>query len=499
MKKLTFLLLIISANTLQGQTFSRPYLLRDDCEATNKPVFQGGYPPASWGSKQGDASNPFVRSTEAAATGVASYKATVNNNATVGYFYCKSELVWNFLPAGSPLGTVGDYTAYYRENLGLRWVEAKIMIPTYNNDYNTPTGIGFNTKSVEDDWGSGTAFGLQMYQGRYRILMAAVTKTGTTYSWAWAQGGAIDMGPVVKGQWERWTLNRNFTSDPATGFVRFYKNGVLMFEHIGGNWYDDGRHSREPYLQMGLYKWAFDGYTPAPDVSSVTAFYDDFAFADSTATEQTFQVGAYVGGGGGGNVPPVANAGVYQLRPSGSTTATLNGSGSTDIDGTISTYAWSQVSGPNTATFSSTSVASPSLSGMTNGTYNLQLIVTDNGGAKDTAFVNVKVNQLPVISETNQLKYTNATSINLTSTITDADGSIASILVEQAAGDPVTLSSTTSAKFTVSGMTAPNNYVIRITATDNDGESSILELFIENAAAFSNRVRKKGRAKQITN
>ncbi|WP_460920738.1 PKD domain-containing protein, partial [Pontibacter brevis] len=68
----------------------------------------------------------------------------------------------------------------------------------------------------------------------------------------------------------------------------------------------------------------------------------------------------------------------------------LSGS-ATDSDGTVSTYSWSQVSGPNTATFSSRTVAAPTVSGLLEGSYVFRLTVTDNGGASasDEAAVTV--------------------------------------------------------------------------------------------------------------
>ncbi|WP_198173038.1 PKD domain-containing protein, partial [Hymenobacter ginkgonis] len=65
-------------------------------------------------------------------------------------------------------------------------------------------------------------------------------------------------------------------------------------------------------------------------------------------------------------------------------TTTLAGSG-TDADGTISSYTWSQVSGPNTATFSSKTVAVPTLSALVAGSYVFSLIVTDNLGLASAA------------------------------------------------------------------------------------------------------------------
>ncbi|WP_198173037.1 PKD domain-containing protein, partial [Hymenobacter ginkgonis] len=78
------------------------------------------------------------------------------------------------------------------------------------------------------------------------------------------------------------------------------------------------------------------------------------------------------------------------------TSTTLVGS-ATDADGTISSYTWSQVSGPNTATFSSKTVAVPTISGLAVGNYIFSLVATDNLGlASQPAQVTVSVDQVGV-------------------------------------------------------------------------------------------------------
>jgi len=89
-----------------------------------------------------------------------------------------------------------------------------------------------------------------------------------------------------------------------------------------------------------------------------------------------------------GNISPTANAGADQTLSAGATTATLSGSGS-DSDGTIAGYAWSQVSGPNTAGITSPSSASTGLTGLIAGVYVFRLTVTDNLGATGTDDVQI--------------------------------------------------------------------------------------------------------------
>lgn len=83
-----------------------------------------------------------------------------------------------------------------------------------------------------------------------------------------------------------------------------------------------------------------------------------------------------------GNVPPVINVGQAQVVVSG-TTVLLDASGSSDPDGTITSYSWAQTGGQAlslaNATASEASFVAPDVSSDT--VFTFQLTVTDNGGA----------------------------------------------------------------------------------------------------------------------
>ncbi|OUJ67422.1 FG-GAP-like repeat-containing protein, partial [Hymenobacter crusticola] len=85
------------------------------------------------------------------------------------------------------------------------------------------------------------------------------------------------------------------------------------------------------------------------------------------------------------NQAPVANAGANQSLTLPTNTVTLNGSASSDADGTVASYQWAQVSGPNTATFNNPTVAQPTVSNLVAGTYVFSLVVTDNLGLASAA------------------------------------------------------------------------------------------------------------------
>ena len=102
------------------------------------------------------------------------------------------------------------------------------------------------------------------------------------------------------------------------------------------------------------------------------------------------------------NTTPVANAGPDQTAAAG-TTITLNGSGSTDVDGNKLTYDWSIVSVPtgSLATFSNPTAAKPTFVADKAGQYVAQLIVNDGtvNSAPDTVIIaTTGANTAPVAS-----------------------------------------------------------------------------------------------------
>jgi predicted esterase len=100
------------------------------------------------------------------------------------------------------------------------------------------------------------------------------------------------------------------------------------------------------------------------------------------------------------NKVPTASAGSDQTITLPANSISLNGSGS-DADGTIASYQWSEVFGPNNATFSNAGYsASCTASGLIQGTYTFKLTVTDNSGATASASVNVTVNASTVVTYT---------------------------------------------------------------------------------------------------
>lgn len=102
-----------------------------------------------------------------------------------------------------------------------------------------------------------------------------------------------------------------------------------------------------------------------------------------------------------GNLPPVVNAGPDQTVSLAKSTDSIRLTGSaTDADGTVVSYLWSQVSGPNTPTITSPGSTSTYVKGFASGTYVFQLTATDNKGATGVKTVQLNVTVPSVITLT---------------------------------------------------------------------------------------------------
>jgi PKD repeat protein len=93
--------------------------------------------------------------------------------------------------------------------------------------------------------------------------------------------------------------------------------------------------------------------------------------------------------GGPANQPPVAVAGASPTSGTAPLAVAFNGAGSSDPDGSIVGYAWTFGDG------GTSSVASPSHTYASAGTYTATLTVTDNGGAANAANVTITVSAAP--------------------------------------------------------------------------------------------------------
>ena len=176
------------------------------------------------------------------------------------------------------------------------------------------------------------------------------------------------------------------------------------------------------------------------------------------------------------NVAPVAKAGNDITITLPTNTVALNGSTSTDADGTIASYLWTKVSGP-AATIANASGSSTAINNLVQGTYVFKLKVTDNDGASSedqiTVIVNPAANVAPVAKAGTDITITLPTNtVNVNgSTSTDADGTIASYLWTKVSGPAATIANASGSSTAINNL-VQGTYVFKLKVTDNDGASS---------------------------
>jgi PKD repeat protein len=167
---------------------------------------------------------------------------------------------------------------------------------------------------------------------------------------------------------------------------------------------------------------------------------------------------------GTGNLPPVADAGAPVSETVG-VDASFDGSGSSDPDGTIATYAW--VFGDNSA-IDTTSGAMPSHPYATASLYNVTLTVTDDDGlpSSDGTLALIDVPAQDPVADAGGPYFSGVDdTIEFDGTHSiDVDGDIVNYSWDFDDGSPLGSGSTPTHAYATSGFYRP-----RLTVTDDDG------------------------------
>jgi hypothetical protein len=225
---------------------------------------------------------------------------------------------------------------------------------------------------------------------------------------AYISSGYIFHSGAKKPSWYRMQSQLNIIGD--------YYLDTIVSEVNGGLVHYKGRHIAGDSVVDVFYKAALTtGTGIAVSIPVYNATYAVRRIASYTSVQPS-QFSVTISGGnvtevatvtpkyiisyqpvGAGNLSPNSNAGADVNITAPTSVANINGSASSDPDGTITGYQWTQISGPNSATIVSATSAATNVSGLIVGVYVFNLEVTDNNGATDNDTVTVTVAAAPVV------------------------------------------------------------------------------------------------------
>ena len=182
------------------------------------------------------------------------------------------------------------------------------------------------------------------------------------------------------------------------------------------------------------------------------------------------------------NLPPIANSGQNMVITLPVNNIQLDGSASSDPDGTITAFKWVKLNGPVPGNFNDPSIKNPIFSGMTEGVYVFELTVTDNlgltGKSQVVITVNKKINLPPVANagpdQTIQIVQTTAALILGTVQLdgtksSDSDGTIVSFAWAKISGPASGIIASPNTSKTMVTALASGVYGYELTVTDDQG------------------------------
>jgi gliding motility-associated-like protein len=217
-------------------------------------------------------------------------------------------------------------------------------------------------------------------------------------------------------------------------------------------------------------------------VFRLTATDDDGASAN--ANVQVFVLPETV------NQSPVANAGDNKLILLPQNITTIVGGG-TDNDGTIVSYSWEQISGPN-LTLQNTDNSTLTVSDLVEGVCDFKLTVTDDDGAISSDEMTLTISNEAVNIPPNADAGPDLSTILPINTLvingsgSDQDGQVVSYSWTKVSGPSVSLSNTSTTTLNTSNL-VEGVYVFQLKVTDDDGATDTDRVNVNVFSAETNQ------------
>jgi hypothetical protein len=324
----------------------------------------------------------------------------------------------------------------------------------------TSTSSGFITgiRFYKTAGNSGTHIG-ELYSAAGARLAQATFTNETTTGWqivSFSSPVAITANTTYTAAY--FSSLGNYTEENDYFLGRSVTNSPLSAPADGTN----GASGTDPGTGQGTYK-----YTAAP------------AFPNQLYRSANYWVDVVYSTSGSSS--PVANAGTNQTITLPTSSVTLNGSSST---GTITSYTWTKVSGPNTPVITTPAAVSTTVTGLVQGTYVFQLSL--NAGVS-TSQVTITVSPAPPPTANagpNQSIALPASSVTLDGT--SSTGTITSYAWTQISGPNTAVITTASAVTTTVTGLIQGSYVFQLSV--NAGASTSLITITVNPAITSSTI-----------
>jgi PKD repeat protein len=365
------------------------------------------------------------------------------------------ELYWRFAEtsgtSAADAGTVGTNVGIYAGGVTLGATGAIAANSNQAAQFNGTDGVVFNQASSANP----TTFSVEAWaktssRAGGRIIGFGDSQQGSSTQ-ADRQLYFDDSGHVVFGLGTATLTSANTFNDGSWHHFVGVNGGGTMALYIDGVQVES-RASGSPLNFTGYWRAGGDttGGSSSPflngSIDEVAVYYTALSAAK---VDSHYQVGI----GTTPNTLPVAS---FTATPTNLNVA-VNGTASTDADGSIASYSWSW--GDNTPAGSGPTASHTYAAG----TYTITLTVIDNRGGTNTSTRSVTVaaaNTLPVASFATSVTGQQV-SVN-GSASTDADGSIASYSWNWGDGTALGTGATATHTYTAGG-----NFTITLTVTDN--------------------------------
>ncbi|MDR3711586.1 MAG: PKD domain-containing protein [Puia sp.] len=398
------------------------------------------------------------------------YKCEIRNNLSFNTFQIQADKMIQ-MNAGDPLPDTSNNQYYTSAQIGSVLVDQ-------TNCYLLPTSPAIDKGYTEPVVTTDIA-GIVRPQGAAYDIGAREYSTGTTTN-----------KPPVANAGANQTITLPTSSVSLDGSASTDPDGTIA----SYSWTQTSGPSNATITTANAAKTTVTGLAKGTYVFTLTVTDNSGATANATVT---ITVNA-------ANLPPVANAGANQTITLPTSTASLNGSASSDPDGTIASYSWVKTSGPSSGTIVTPTGATTVVNSLVQGTYVFTLTVTDNSGATSTATVTITVNaptnQPPVANAgANQTVVLPTSSVSLNGSGSyDPDGTIASYSWAQTSGPSTTTMTAAGSATTIVNGLVQGTYVFTLTVTDNNGATSTATVTITVSAASQPPVANAGNNQTIT-